>query len=260
MTNDSAFSLSNENGLVVLNFNLPEALRDIFSVKLFGRGAAMDAAQGNPEKSWLAVKTPELPDVKLIAPYQVHGTAVLPAHEIYAWPTRPQADGIFLTQAAKACGSLRFADCTPVIIAGTKPRPWMLLLHSGYVGTVKDISGTALAREIERGTIDLSGETWAWIAPSICPKCYSRKKDGDLSTTNGLAVFDRANYEDKGSLVFFDIQSQIALQLERAGLAKNRIFTMRRCTHCEHGFFYSYRGGDLLSRNFLLACATKASL
>ncbi len=41
--------------------------------------------------------------------------------------------------------SLRFADCCPVVIASDSPEPWMLLLHSGFVGTVKNIVGRSLA-------------------------------------------------------------------------------------------------------------------
>jgi len=243
----------------MLDFVLPETLAKYFSVKLFGRGAAMDEAQGDPQKVWKIIHK-KASTTPLIAPHQVHGTAVLKPKMLYALPLRPKADGVFLKYDSPVCASLRFADCTPVVVAGTSPVPWLFILHSGYVGTVKNIAENALIREMERGNIDTAGEMWAWIAPSICSKCYSRKKKGDPSTRKGLEVFSPENWKESGDFIFFDIQSQIANQLEAAGLSKEHIYTMRRCTHCENDLFYSYRGGDAASRNFLLAYATNVSL
>lgn len=250
------FAIGSQNGQTTVDFLLPTGLESCFSVKLYCRGPLMDQSAGDPQKALQAIHG-ETSGMPLVAPYQVHGTAVIPARSIYAFPFRPQADGIFLNERSNAAASLRFADCTPIVIAGEHPAPWMLLLHSGYAGTVKNIAGVSLQREKKRNGIIVDEKTWAWIAPSICRKCYSRKKNGDPSTAAGMIAFSEKNFDETKEYVFFDIKAQIAAQLRQAGLAQQNIFIMDACTFCEPTRFYSYRAGDAQARNFLLARTTK---
>jgi Uncharacterized conserved protein len=81
----------------------------------------------------------------LVAPYQVHGTTIIPSSSSFALPLRPEADGVLIDTSSNSMASLRFADCCPVVIAAYSPEPWMLLLHSGFIGTAKNIVGRSLA-------------------------------------------------------------------------------------------------------------------
>ena len=80
----------------------------------------------------------------LIAPRQLHSSEILCVNDEnfseYVLPAHPEADGILLT-TSRTGAALRFADCAPVMLWGKK---WVMILHSGYKGTVLNISGLGL--------------------------------------------------------------------------------------------------------------------
>ncbi|HOC82007.1 MAG TPA: laccase domain-containing protein, partial [Synergistales bacterium] len=72
--------------------------------------------------------------IPLVAPSQVHGTRMIEALPSRSLPARPEGDAL-LVRRPGVFGSLRFADCIPVVGISVRPRPWVLLVHSGFVGT-----------------------------------------------------------------------------------------------------------------------------
>ena len=114
-------------------------------VRFFPRGSMLDKGLGKAADS-RATLSPVLGKPScMIAPKQVHGATVLEtavenaAHDV-------EADGIlFDAREAGNLGleaSLRFADCAPVVVAPSREwvelngMPWVLMMHSGYKGTV----------------------------------------------------------------------------------------------------------------------------
>ncbi|MBQ7217163.1 MAG: polyphenol oxidase family protein [Synergistaceae bacterium] len=192
--------------------------------------------------------TPDAADDTLpkISPKQVHGSEILCVNDEnfagYALPNRPDADGILLT-TTRATASLRFADCAPVMVWG---KNWVMILHSGYKGTVLNISGRGLGlvRKV-LGSDALKG-AGAWVGPCIGREHYCRD-EAEEWTQRGMQRFHRENFCVKGGKVYFDLAGEIRSQLLEAGLCEGNIalsgidtFTDPECC--------SYRRGDITER------------
>ena len=245
----AGFKLRKEPCGALLDFVMPPSLEDTFFARLYARGQLNDSCDGKPEKIWARLAH-EYDGRSLAAPIQVHGINIL--SDAPSLPERPEADGLFIEAGTERLGSLRFADCTPVVIAGSGDRPWLAMLHSGFKGTLQNIAGTAIDFAVSRGCA--ASEVCAWIGPAIGFECYSRKRD-DPSTEAALSAFDAKNLRFEEDMVYFNLKRQIAEQLLSKGLKYDNIFTYDRCTYCSRDLFYSYRAGDGGNRLFLLAGA-----
>ena len=175
-----------------------------------------------------------------VVPSQVHDKNIIHVRDenftSYILPERPKDDGVLLT-TAKAQASLRFADCAPVMLWG---RDWAMILHSGYKGTVLNISGEGLK------LIEDVKNTCAWIGPCIGREIYCRDID-DEWTRKGLEVFHANNYDVNGNKVYFDLAGEIKTQLLDAGLNENNI-TLSGIDTFKDSRCYSYRRGDIHER------------
>ena len=250
MTN-RGFECRDEKRQKELRLILPEELQSQFFATIYCRGELMDSTEGDPEKIWAALSS-NFNNVQLVAPYQVHGTTIIPSSSSFALPLRPEADGVLIDTSSNSMASLRFADCCPVVIAAYSPEPWMLLLHSGFIGTAKNIVGRSLAGLSENKPGWKSESIRAWIGPCICKDCYSRKME-DPSTQNALTAFSPDNYCKKNGVVYFDIKGEIKRQLMQCSVPYDNIYEVEGCTYCNNDFYYSYRAGDKRGRIFLLA-------
>lgn len=251
----AGFKLREEEGQIILDFVMPSSLSEIFSVSLYGRGTLFDGAEGDPQIIWDNFAGKGAPCAHLVAPYQVHGTTVLDAVSERSLPLRNKADGVFLDSGTDASGSLRFADCSPVVVACGGDDPWLIILHSGFVGTIKNISSVALNEVFSRRSPVDANSIYAWIAPTICASCYMRKTDDPL-TKQASAFFATDNYRIAGDYIYFDIRGEIKRQLQACGISEKNINVAKYCTNCDNDKFYSYRAGDTNRRNFLLAANT----
>ena len=249
---NKGFFLSRSARGVELEFVMPRELEGKFFARLYARGTLNDEALGDPARVWAAL-SPEYGGRPLAAPHQVHGVNIIEASEREALPARSEADGVFIDDGCRVLASLRFADGTPVVIARDGAEPWMIILHSGFKGTLLNISAAALKRF---GDGSAGRKIWAWIGPRIGGCCYSRRAD-DPVTREALAIFSPECAKEMNGLVFFDIGGEIRRQLAACGVPDENIFDFGGCTCCENEIFYSYRAGDQEKRNFLLAgCST----
>lgn len=175
-----------------------------------------------------------------VLPSQVHGVNVVRASRATTYPERSQADGLLIFPSDPVCG-LRFADCAPVLVLSLSKRPWLFALHSGFRGTLGNITaaGMALARR-ECGEIDPS-EMFAWVGPCISGKCYDRRVD-DPSTAAALKTFVPDAVRAAGEYANISLKRQIAHQLADEGINEDHIFLESQCTHCRNDLFYSHRG------------------
>lgn len=242
------FRLSRTARGVELEFVMPRELEGKFFARLYARGALNDEAEGDPARVWAALSH-DYGGRQLVAPRQVHGVDVIEASEREALPARPDADGVFIREGCDALASLRFADCTPVVVASAGAQPWMTVLHSGFKGTALNISAAALGRF---GDGRESAKIWAWIGPRIGGCCYSRRADDPIAR-EARSEFSPECVEEKDGLIFFDLGGEIRRQLYGCGVPYENIYDFGGCTRCENGLFYSYRAGDEEKRNFLLA-------
>ena len=180
-----------------------------------------------------------------VMPSQIHGKNIITVNDAniseYALPLRPQADGILLlTPNAEA--SLRFADCAPVMIWGDS---WVMILHSGYKGTVLNISreGIGVVREIFG--VEAVKDSCAWIGPCIGREYF--RKAGDDWTVRGIESFHGGNYDIDGEKVYFDLAGEIRTQLIECGLDDGNI-TLSGIDTLKDERCYSYRRGDVHER------------
>ncbi len=217
----------------------------------FIRGEAMSRTAGDIHKMREAVSCVFPADRDLIAPSQVHGTTILEHTASSCLPFRPQADGVFLNNGG-AEGSLRFADCVPVVVWSLIPTPWILLLHSGFRGTTKNIVGTGLDFVSRKYGSRVLQSSSAWIGPHIGACCYSRNLD-DPATREGVENLPEEAISLSASSAAFALGKAVFLQLLRGGVSESNILLHSGCTCCEKEAYYSYRGGDIKGRMFLLA-------
>ena len=183
-------------------------------------------------------------NLPLIKPSQVHEDNILIIDDTnineFAAPECPKADGIFL-KTSKAQAFLRFADCAPVLIWGKK---YAMILHSGYKGTVLNISAKGVEL-FEEPAENLH----AWIGPCIGFKYYCRDINNDEWTLKGLKTFHEKNYlknEDEGK-IYFNLAGEIKSQLLEKNLTEENIILSGIDTF-ENPKCYSYRRGDKTER------------
>jgi copper oxidase (laccase) domain-containing protein len=225
-------------------------------VRLFMRGPLLDGAEGRAGLSrdrLVPLLGKRLP---LIAPRQVHGTEILDvsadcASEDCVLPFQAEADGILLDSPEREA-SLRFADCAPVVVLPSESkRPWALLMHSGYKGTVRNIVRAGLEKVRGRYGEKELFSSFAWIGPCIGGENYPRSREE--WTERGLAAFHARNVRAGGEKFYFDIAGELREQLMEGGIAGNRIFPSGVDTFARRDLCYSYRGGDREDRMFLWA-------
>ena len=185
-------------------------------------------------------------DFPRISPSQVHGANIIHVDDTnfadYVLPSRPEADGILLI-TTRAGASLRFADCAPVMLWG---KFWVMILHSGYKGTVLNISGKGV--ELVKNICAVS-EVCAWVGPCIGREHYCRDI-GDEWTERGRTSFHAENYDTRGSKIYFDLAGEIRTQLLEAGVREENITLSGRDTFTDSDC-YSYRRGDKTDRMML---------
>lgn len=235
-----------------MSFLVPGTLKKSLSASLFLKGNMMDEAGGKPEKA-MDLLFPDLSQrYCLIAPKQIHSTRILVASPDLCLPARPEADGIFLNRG-DILVSLRFADCFPVLISSPEPEPWVMVLHSGYKGTVKNIVQNGLSFIIRKyGKVSLQ-HAIAWVGPGIGQCCYTRRLD-DPATMEGINRLPAKHIiKTKEEWVSINIGQAITDQLLHNGLEIDQIVRIWGCTSCDDSLYYSYRRNGTANRMMLVA-------
>lgn len=232
---------------------MPPLLKESICAEFWSRGSISDAAHGDPSSMRDALAD-SLPG-GMIAPIQVHGSAIMQCRAIWALPNRPKADGIHLDPAfdlsRSLTASLRFADCSPVLIASARPHPWAMVLHSGFVGTGRRI----LVRAVEmarRSYLRLDcRDLFIWLGPAIGRCCYTRMAD-DPSTVEAVGSWHDGSFTQESASVRFDLHEELSMQAMSCGVPAANIYRFPLCTKCNNDVLYSFRAGDRLARTILL--------
>ena len=219
-----SFTVESDNGF----YDYPLPTESPFAARITLRG--VDALT---EIERIAAKEP------FVTCAQVHGTRVLAAENAPRWPMREKADGLLIKPGEPTIG-LRFGDCAPVIVLSLGKEPWLLLLHSGFRGTLANIvaSGMKAARD-KFGPLDRNN-FYAWVGPCISGSCYTRRMD-DPSTVAALETFSPDAVRAGEKYAHVDLKRQIARQLVDCGVPEDRIWLETQCTCCRTDLFYSHR-------------------
>jgi polyphenol oxidase len=172
----------------------------------------------------------------LIAAYQVHGRAVVVVDE-NSQPA-PRCDVLITRSAAKTL-MLRFADCTPVLLADPVRRA-IGVAHAGWRGSaVRAASAAVEAMGDAFGSRAL--DIVAGIGPAIGPCCY--EVGADVVSAFG----DRPWLFNDGRLDLWEANREA---LVSAGVVPHNIEVAGICTRCESDRFFSHRanGGQPAGR------------
>lgn len=242
------------DGGLRFRYVMPPILRGLLSAELLCRGDLLDGTEGMPSRIFGRLGG-ELAGDFVVAPWQVHGTAVLEGRSIWGFPQRPKADGIHLDRSfdpeGRVRGSLRFADCAPILVASDFPRPWALMLHSGFRGTLLRVFTVAWERlRVFYKRLDPS-RTFVWLGPAVGSCCYTRKLTDPLTLRAEEEWGECASRTEDGQ-ARFDLLKVIEGQARGEGLLPEHIYSLRLCTSCNPGSFYSYRSGELANRMMLI--------
>ena len=172
----------------------------------------------------------------LFAAYQVHGreVTVVDGHT----PKRPKCD-VLLTASNERMLMLRYADCTPVLLADAGGRA-VAAVHAGWRGSA--VRAAAAAAEALQEALDCRpSELVAAIGPAIGPCCYTVGADVEE------AFADRPWLFNEGKL---DLWSANRDALIETGIPPSQIEVSEICTQCESDRFFSHRanGGQPAGR------------
>jgi hypothetical protein len=172
----------------------------------------------------------------LFAAYQVHGRAVtLVEPETEA---RPKCD-VLITRSSARTLMLRYADCTPVLLADPR-RNVVGAVHAGWRGSAVRAAGAAVAALQDAFGSD-PRDLVAGIGPAIGPCCYEVGQD--VVT----AFEDRPWLFADGRLDLWEANRQALIE---AGVPSEQIEVAGVCTRCESERFFSHRanGGQPAGR------------
>jgi YfiH family protein len=162
---------------------------------------------------------------------QVHGARAVRASR----PCGPEeeADAVLSTTPGLAsCVSV--ADCVPVLLADPAAGA-VAAVHAGWRGTIAGAAAAGVAALARVGA--RPGDLLAAVGPSIGPCCY--EVSPDLASRFRSEV--GAETVREGPRPRIDLWAANVLALRAAGLHRDRIEVLGRCTACERDQFFSHR-------------------
>jgi len=139
--------------------------------------------------------------------------------------------------------SMRFADCTPILLHDPERRA-VGLAHAGWRGTVKNVAKSVVQAMVDRLGCSPQNIT-AVIGPAIGPCCYQVGEDviqaveavfpHESPSDNNSQLFSRRN----GHYAYFDMWEANRRQLKTAGVGQTVLSSL--CTACRTDHFFSHR-------------------
>jgi YfiH family protein len=160
----------------------------------------------------------------------VHGRAVTLVEPDTA--PRPHCD-VLVTQSPARALMLRFADCTPVLLADPRQRA-VAVVHAGWRGSAVRAAGAAV-EALTNAAGSRPQDIVAGIGPAIGPCCYRVGQD----VVEAFA--DRPELFASGKLDLWEANRQALVE---AGVLPEHIELAGVCTQCESERFFSHRANQ----------------
>jgi purine-nucleoside/S-methyl-5'-thioadenosine phosphorylase / adenosine deaminase len=164
---------------------------------------------------------------------QVHGDRVIVAST--AGEPREEADAI-ISALPSVAACVCVADCVPILIGDPRSGA-VAAVHAGWRGTLAHTAARAveaLSREVGAHP----GDLLAAIGPAIGPCCYEVSPDLAQVFRDDLGC---RVAEPRGGSSRVDLWLANEIVLRKAGLDRERIEVLGRCTACEPDTFFSHR-------------------
>ncbi len=133
------------------------------------------------------------------------------------------------------------ADCPLVMIADNKNHA-VGICHSGWRGTCKLIS-SKLVKKMKAKYGSEPEDMYAFIAPSICQKCFEVSEDV-IEEINKIISEDKRDevyYKKENGKYQLDLWKVIKLCLINEGLKSENIELPHICSKCNTDYFFSHR-------------------
>ncbi len=178
---------------------------------------------------------------RLFAAYQVHGSRAVVVDQ--DTPSRPECD-VLVTRSNERALMLRFADCTPVLLADPA-RQAVGAAHAGWRGTAAHAARSAVTA-MQEAFGSRPGDLVVGIGPSIGPCCYEVGRDvadAFVDRPWALAAAAPGRYH-------LDLWEANRRALVSAGVPEEQIEVAGICTRCQADRFFSHRanGGEPAGR------------
>lgn len=147
----------------------------------------------------------------------------------------------FVVVEAGVCACVLTADCVPVFFYDPMTKI-AALAHSGWRGTVQQISLKVVIRLIEMGC--KPENIRVGIGPSIKACCYTVKDDvlQDLVKAYGQTAY--RFFEEQSNLLRLDLSKAIVYDLMQVGILSQNIEVSVWCTYCNPHLFFSARNSN----------------
>jgi len=166
---------------------------------------------------------------RFVFPEQVHSDRI----EFITEPGAVNSCDGLITDCADLFLTVQTADCFPVFLFDPEKKA-VGLIHSGWRGTAKNITGKAIEKMIAHFKTNPQNMLAA-IGPGVQQNCYQV----DVALAQN---FHHKYLIDDGPGHFkLDVQMVIIDQLVNAGVQKRNIEWDKTCTHCAKDLYYSYR-------------------
>jgi YfiH family protein len=169
---------------------------------------------------------------RLVRVRQIHGNVVLAADEV---DPSSEADALW-------CGRMRpdphlvvgvlTADCVPILLCD-RAASVVAAVHSGWKGTVANISGCTVERLVAAGIA--AEDLLAAIGP--CIEVAAFEVGEEVAQQFDPRFVDR----QRGAKPHVDLVACVRAQLEHAGVPANQIERVGGCTHANPELYFSYR-------------------
>jgi polyphenol oxidase len=163
-------------------------------------------------------------------PYQVHGRAVTVVDA--STPLRERCD-VLITRTAERTLLLRYADCTPILLADTR-RKAVAAVHAGWRGSAVRAAAAAVGA-MQKAFGSRSQDVVAGIGPAIGPCCYEVGEDVFK------AFADRPQLISNRKLDLWEANRQALLEV---GVPAENIEISGICTQCRSEEFFSHRANQ----------------
>jgi YfiH family protein len=169
---------------------------------------------------------------RLVRVRQVHGTAILAAHEVDA---TSEADAIWRHREhpGEHVVGVMTADCVPVLLVDRQAQV-CAAVHSGWRGTVAAIAAQTVALLHDRAGI-APDDLLAAIGP--CIEVDAFEVGPEVADQFDPAFVQRR--PDRKPHV--DLVAAVRAQLEQAGVPRHKIERVGGCTHANPDSHFSYR-------------------
>jgi purine-nucleoside/S-methyl-5'-thioadenosine phosphorylase / adenosine deaminase len=178
----------------------------------------------------------------LFAAYQVHGRSVTVVESESPIEPRPRCD-VLVTASPEKTLMLRFADCTPVLLADPKQRV-VAAVHAGWRGSAVRAAGAAVEALRDRFG-SRPRDIIAGIGPAIGPCCYTVGQDVLDAFADRPGLFAHGEGGQR-----LDLWAANQQTLVEAGVPAEQIEVAGICTQCQSERFFSHRanGGQPAGR------------